>query len=72
MFDGYENAPQSTEVGRRIQRFGKDMLGNDIPPNNPPPQKIASMTKECQFSAAMMDQDVQLVFVNEWSHSTLE
>ena len=40
MLDGYENAPQSTEVGRRIQRFEKDMLGNDIPLNNPP-QKIA-------------------------------
>ena len=47
------------------------MLGNGILPNNPP-QKIASITKERQFSAAIMDEDTQLVFDDEWSHPTLE
>ena len=37
-----------------------------------PPGRIASITKEKQFSAAMIDEDTQLVFVDEWSRTTLD
>ena len=36
------------------------------------PGRIASITKEKQFSAAMIDKDTQLVFVDEWSRTTLD
>ena len=36
------------------------------------PGKIASITPERQFSASMIDDETQLVFVDEWSESTLE
>ena len=37
-----------------------------------PPGRIASITKEKQISAAMIDEDTQLVFVDEWSRTTLD
>ena len=36
------------------------------------PGKIASIMPERQFSASMIDDKTQLVFVDEWSESTLE
>lgn len=37
-----------------------------------PPGYIASITNEQQFSAAMITNETQLVFVDEWSESTLQ
>jgi hypothetical protein len=37
-----------------------------------PQGKIASITGEQQFSAAMITEDTQLVVVDEWSESTLQ
>ena len=37
-----------------------------------PPGYIASITNEQQFSASMITNDTQLVFVDEWSENTLQ